>query len=294
MTQQSFLDTPEKELIKIANECHDRAGSALQVPQQNIDDFIRLRLFLEAQLCLTEVIRKRGDKAATHDRDRENRHFWIEIGLTVLIVLLIGVEIALSVHYGRLGLSEGRQQAAILDQMNKNTRDTGAAIQEATTNLRTLADEQTQSLKILQRQEADRLAHAAKIPHLVLYVGNTPVAKVNGPLKPSQGAGGNVILDLVLRNVGDAPANKLILRAQVPRKDVWINPGPTWTTASDLPDSPGRTFISYVDSLRPTNYITISTAIGAPNGAPAFRVTFSAESDETRTATPLGVLTITP
>src|SRR6266581_4319397 len=159
MPDESFLDATEEELIKIANACHDRAGSALQVPPQNVDDFTRLRLFLEAQLCLTEVIRKRAEQTAKQDRDTEHRRFVIELVLTVLIVLLIGAEIGLSIHYGRLGLSEGRRQAAILDQMNKNTKDTAEQIQRA-------AEAMTASLEILRQERDER----AKKPRLALYV----------------------------------------------------------------------------------------------------------------------------
>ncbi len=61
-----------------------------------------------------------AEDRANRDRGRENRHFWLEIGLTIVIIALIGWEI-----------DEGRQQAALLHQMNKNTADTALQIQRA-------------------------------------------------------------------------------------------------------------------------------------------------------------------
>lgn len=118
MMQQNFLDATDEELLTIANGCLNQAGSAASGPSPVKADLTKLRLFLEAQLCLSEVIRKRADQAAQRDRDRENRHFWIEI---IVVAVLIAGELAVSIYYGRLGVREGKEQAVILDQMNKNT-----------------------------------------------------------------------------------------------------------------------------------------------------------------------------
>src|SRR6266478_4174937 len=54
MPTESFLDATEKELLTIANACLKKAGSALSEPDSNFDQHTKLRLLLEAGLCLKE------------------------------------------------------------------------------------------------------------------------------------------------------------------------------------------------------------------------------------------------
>src|SRR5258708_27794592 len=126
---ESFLDASEGDLLKMANLCMDRAGSALLTqpaqkpsifgpdPPAEFDDFTRLRLFLEAQLCLSEAARKRADK---HSRRIDRRDFWMELG----VMLLIGAEIWLSIHYGRIAIREGKDQFKVLHNMETSTAAT--------------------------------------------------------------------------------------------------------------------------------------------------------------------------
>src|SRR5260370_19996270 len=97
MPTESFLDATEKELLTLANACLKKAGSALSEPDSNFDQHTKLRLLLEAQSCLAEVIRKRAEQAAERDRKRDERvarrDFWMEAG----VMALIGIEIVLSV-----------------------------------------------------------------------------------------------------------------------------------------------------------------------------------------------------
>src|SRR5258708_601814 len=176
------MDATEKERLTIAYACHKKAGSALSEPDSNFDQHTKLRLLLEAQSCLAEVIRKRAEQAAERDRKREARHFWIEFGLTIIIIALIGWEI-----------HEGRQQAAILQKMNKNTEDTAVQIQRA-------ADATTASLQILREEEAER----AKKPKLALYLGNAPIDSASVRLTVTGSSHDMASIDLLLRNRGNA------------------------------------------------------------------------------------------
>jgi len=293
MPTESFLDASEEELLKIANLCLERAGSALEVPPQNFDDFVKLRLFLEAQSCLAEVVRKQAERTSERDRKRNEeiarRDFWMEVG----VMALIGIEIVLSVFFGFRGLSEGRQQAAILEQMKTSTAATAKAIQQATTSLETLAKAQAESLQIFQKEEADRLAQLAKRRTLVLYIGHVPLAKAHGVFKPSQETDTSATYDIVLRNVGEATANKVIWRALVPL-DVNLVSYPTPTPGNDLPDRPVRAFLYFQDLIPPKGYVEVTVTFVFPKGHPPFPVTFNASSPEIIGETPLGVLLIAP
>lgn len=290
MDALDLLKASDVELLHRADACLRQAGSALDTPPPCIDDAVRLRLFLEAHSYLSEILRRRAEKAAVDDKTREHRRF-----LTELFVIggLIVVEIVLSV----LGLSEGRQQATILEQMKTSTAKTAEAIQHSTDLLKTLAEEQSASLKILQQQEGDRLAQAAKKPKPVLYVGHVLLAKPHGPLKPSQESDTSAMFDFVLRNVGDANANKIIFRVLVPPDVGGVSSNTSFFPiypASDLPDRPVRAFLLPLESLRAKNYVQFSLTFLFPKGHPPFQVMFNADAEEIRSDTPLGVLTITP
>lgn len=246
--------------------------------------------FMQSQSCYAELSRRqdirRADRDRKHNEKIEKRDFWMEVG----VMVLIGLEIALSIYYGQRGLREGKEQGAILEQMNKNTKDTAAQIQRA-------ADAMTAFLKIAQQQETDRLAQLAKKPILVLYAGNLPLTKLRGPLKPTNETETSATFDLVLRNDGDAAAHQIIFRVLMPR-------GAATTIASsglsqNLPGyflGDGR-IVAYQwghASLWPKTYVQISVTVSFQKGSPPFQVSFHGDTDELTTDTPLGVLTISP
>jgi len=244
MTKQSFLDAKEDELLTIANGCLNLAGSAAQVPKENIDDLTRLRLFLEAQLCLTEVIRKRADKAA-------NRHFWIEFGLTLIIIGLIGSKIW-----------EGRQQAALLKDMQANTAATALQIEKA-------AEATTASLEILRQERAER----EKKPRLALYVGNAPIDKTTIRLAARPGNAQEVAsIVLTVKNVGDAPLSTFRLHAHVPA-EVSLNLETFMTVPqSELPPNPNTQRVTLqLPPLPAGETVRIGGGIYAPRGHSAFK-----------------------
>jgi hypothetical protein len=286
MTQQNFLDATEEELLAIANGCLNQAGSAVSGPSSVKADLTKLRLFLEAQLCLSEVIRKRANQAAQRDKDRENRHFWIEI---IVVALLIGAELWVSIHYGRLGIREGKEQAAILQDVKKSTADSAEAIQQATASLKTLVAQQAESLRISQNEQAER----AKKPRLELYIGKVPLTPANGPFKPRVETDTSATFDIVLRNAGEATANKVIWRALVP-PDVVLNSTPNPTFPNDVPDRPVRALLYFQDLIPPKGYVETTITFLFPKGRAPFVVKFNASSPEITGETPLGLLPIFP
>jgi len=283
---RDFLNSSEEDLLEKADECLSRAGSGLDVPQKDFDDLVRLRLSLEAQACLAEVLRRRADKAAAQDRKRENRHFWIEI---IVVALLIGAELWVSIYYGRLGIREGKEQAAILQDVKKSTADSAEAIQQSTASLKTLVAQQAESLRISQNEQAER----AKKPRLQLYIGQIPLTAANGPFKPRVETDTSATFDIVVRNAGEATANKVIWRALVP-PDVGLNSTPSATPANDLPDRPVHAFLYFQDLIPPKGYVETTITFFFPKGHAPFVVKFNASSPEITGETPLGLLPIFP
>lgn len=265
--------------------------------------------FMQSQSCYAELSRRqdirRADRERSEalerserDRTRETRHFWIEL---IVIGLLIVGEIGLSIYYGQRGLREGKEQGAILEQMNKNTKDTAAQIQRA-------ADAMTAFLKIAQQQEADRLAQIAKKFKLVVYVGRIPLTQVSGPWTPTEETDTSVTFHIVLRNKGDATANRVTWRVLVPR-DVTITSYPLPSLENYLPDStsssspipdnnildrPMRAFSFFQGFISPKGYTDASITFIFLKGYQPFKAVFNFSSPETEGYIPLGVLTVTP
>jgi len=205
------------------------------------------------------------------------------------VIVLIGAEIVLSLF----GLSEGSKQGQILADMDKSAAATATAMSAVSKSIESLANAQTESLKILQRQEADRLARLAKKPELVLFVGHVPLARAHETLKPTHETDTSATFDLVLRNAGESTADKVTWRALVP-PDVGIMSSPPPIPANDLPDRPVHAFLYFQDLLPPKGYSEITVTFLFPKGHPPFSVTFNASSPEFTGETPLGILSITP
>lgn len=282
-----FLKSTEEDLLAKADECLSRAGSALDQPPSDIDsithtpkydDFSQLRLFLEAQSCLGEVLRRRASQTAEEDRKREHRRF-----LTELLVIggLIVVEIVLSV----LGFREGRQQATILKQMNKNTEDAALQIQRA-------ADATTASLEILRQERAER----AKKPSPALYVGNIPIDKAKvRPTIPNGPSQSIARFDLLLKNEGDAPLSTSEIHALVPEDiNIYLSPLPSLPEYEE-PSKPGTRTVSYAVPLTPVGKsLRVDCQILVPKGHATFKATFTITTPQLQAVTPLGSLTVLP
>lgn len=268
MPTESFLDTSEEELLKVADLCMEKAGSALEVPPQNFDDLVRLRLFLEAQSCLAEVVRRQAQRTAERDRKRENRHFWIELSLTIVITILIGWEIY-----------QGWQQAAILQDMKSGTA--------TTVNL------QTETLELLRKQEADR----AKKPRLALYtLKNIPIDRATVRLQSQPGGATDFAsFALFVKNEGEAPALTPRLHALTPEgaglSVEGFNIAPEF--GPPLPRNAQRWTLQ-LPELPVGETTSVQVHVYATKRRAAFKVTFTLDTPELQAVIPLGSLTILP
>jgi hypothetical protein len=215
MPTESFLDATEKELLTVANACLKKAGSALMEPDSNFDQDTKLRLLLEAQSCLAEVIRKRAEQAAERDRKRNEelaqRDFKMEVG----VMVLIGFEIVLSV----VGLWMGYQQGKVLDKqtsalthMDTSTAATASAmtsLQRATESMNTTLQMQLDALK-KSAAETARNAKAgeasASTASQALHVSERAYVHMTASLLKPPAAGDRVHPIVAIANVGHTPA----------------------------------------------------------------------------------------
>jgi hypothetical protein len=287
MPAHDFLNMSEEELLTRADECLKRAGSALEVLPQNFDDFARLRLFLEAQSCLSEVLRRQAERTADQDRKRNEkiakRDFWME----VVVMVLIGLEIILSV----VGLWTGYEQGKVLDKQTTALMHMDTSTAATSDSLQKLVAAQDASLKILQQQQAE----LAKKPRFALYLGNLPIDK--GPLHlPDVAAGQSQAianLNLGLKNEGGVPASPSEIHILVP-EGVFFNL--TLIAMQELePSKPGTRIFTYAVPLLPAGKtLRISGSVGAPKGHGSFKATFTVTTPQLQTVTPLGSLTVLP
>ncbi|HYL85879.1 MAG TPA: hypothetical protein VE263_16750 [Candidatus Angelobacter sp.] len=198
---------------------------------------------------------------------------------------MIGGLIVVEILLGLLALREGRQQAAILDRMNKNTADTAAQIQRA-------ADATTASLEILRQERAER----AKKPRLALFIGNTPLDRASIRLQAPAGLAQDAAsFDLLVRNIGDAPVSTFRLHVLTPKgvgldaEQLIIVPqiGP--------PTHPNTQVVTLQLPLLPAaETYRLQITVYAPKGHPAFKITFTVDAMELRAVAPLGSLTVLP
>jgi hypothetical protein len=235
----------------------------------------KLRLLTEADFYLKALVWRHDDRIARRD-----------FRLEVAVIVLISLEIILSIVFGVIAIREGRDQSKVLAHMDQSTAATANSLQK-------LIAAQDASLKIIQKVEADRVAQLAKRPKLILYIGHVPLAKARGPLKPSQETDNSATFDIVLRNAGEATANKVIWRALVP-PEVTAFSQPLPTPGNDLPDRPVHAYLYFQDLIAPKGYTEVTVTVLFPKGHAPFAVTFNASSPEIIGETPLGVLSITP
>jgi hypothetical protein len=118
--------TPEQ-LRHRAKECFNAA-----MRPQVFGDSSNVTSLLEAQFYMQELDRREAEEAGKHTRWIENRDFWLE----TVVIILIGAEIILSIWGIRLAIQEGRdeqtlmnKQNAVLDNLAKSSAATANALQ---------------------------------------------------------------------------------------------------------------------------------------------------------------------
>lgn len=307
MRAEEFDKLTEEQLQQKANGCFIAAEN--QSIYQQGGDAQRRRLLLEAQFYLTAVAKKRDDRTAKRDFRME-----------VAVIVLISIEIILSIVFGFLGLSEGKQQARVLAHMDTSTAATANAMTGVTNALDAFADEQKRSsnslkemsrdlqssagaardqLHILRQEQADALAERSKKPELALLLGGHLLNPMQQPPKIIVRAESDtsMTIDFVLLNHGSATANAVIFRALVWDKEVsLLGEGPFIlipvppTTSYDY----AHVYITPIGNVRVRSQFVLPLTFIFPKGQKAFHVTLSADADEIESGTPLATLDITP
>lgn len=318
MRAQEFDSASVEELQEMANDCFDRA----ELPDDALNNFIvpadeRMRLLMKAQFYLTAVARKRDEATAKRD-----------FKLEVAVIVLIGIEILLSIGFGLWGIHEGNKQADILDKLRGSTDATASAMLGSSGSLKALDDGQAQSLdrlkemndklkgsltatgtmasatrkqlKILEQEQADRTAQLAKKPRLLLSIGSIPL--MPGPFNalhyPSfpirEQTDTSMTVDSGIVNQGNASATRVQLRVIVDATDVSLSANANLIQTNEPPDNPFRTSLINLDLIRPNVNVPITLTFFFPKGRAAFQVIFNVDADQIETATPLGVLTVSP
>jgi hypothetical protein len=267
--------TPEY-LIAKANECYEKADKE----NTNLHGGHERRLLyhLEAQFFLATAARKCSETSAEEDRRREHRRFLTELGLEILVVLLIGGEIALSLYFGIRGIREGEQQVE--------------AVKAETEMLKSLAANQAESVKILQQEQADR----TKRPKLSLYVGNTPLDEASIQLKSSSYRNQDLaVLDLAVKNEGEAPLGISRLHAVMPADVIFSASQLVTIPEFEQPARPNTSRVTLqLPPLPAGQTIRLQVEIYVPKGRPTLRIPFTIDAMELKSVVPLGSIKLLP
>jgi len=313
MRAEEFDTLTEKELQEKANDCFVLAENT------NVNltggHFDKLRLHLEAQFYLTAVSKKRDDRVARRD-------FWMEVA----VIILIGVEIVLSVVFGVGGIWEGTGQMKTLDHMDKSAAATATAMTAVSGSLQSLAKDQAESLDrltqmnttlddslktsgkmvgaaskqldILQQEQAERAAQLAKKPQLQLAIGNLFVPAVFNAVHPPsfqirEQTDTTMTFDARIQNAGNTAATRVQFRVVLLASDVSFSAINAIQTL-EPPESPSKTYLINFDIIRPSVNIPMTMTFTFPKGHAPFQVIFNVDADEIQTATPLGMVLLTP
>jgi hypothetical protein len=334
MPVHDFLNMSEQDLLTRADQCVERAGSALEPGPRGINDFTRLYLFLEAQSCLAEVLRRQAERTADRDRARNEEIAQRDFRLERVVVLLIGAELLLSV----IGLWAGYQQGKLIDKqttalvhMDGSTASTATAMTAASTSLKTLAEDQEKSidrlnqmneilrdslsrsstmatatrkqLRILEQEQASRLAEQSKKPKLELSIGTVPLKAepfnvVHPPSYPMREmTETSMTVELNLKNLGDATAHHPLLRVIMDANDVSIfGQGTTRPERLDLGEAGASSavYLINIDFIRPRVNVPLNLTFNFPKGHAPFTLTFNVDADEIDAGTLLGAIKVSP
>lgn len=297
MRVEEFERLTKKQLRQKADECFVQLSTAGTLDKAGI--------LAEAQFYVREI-----------DRRYES---WISLRdliLEIVVILLIGLELY-------FGITEGNKQAIILGQMNSSTAATVTSMGNLVISQQNSLTEQTKSLdslkqmndklqislhktsdmadavqtqlRILQEEQSSKQAEEAKKPKLELDAGETPLSTlISVRLKAREETETRVTFDLLLRNIGDAPARNGTLRAIVLAKDVSLESNSPYNRLFEEPDSTSHIILIPFQVLRSNGVIPLSVSANFPKGQQPFSILFNVDADEISTATPLGGINYKP
>jgi hypothetical protein len=151
-------------------------------------------------------------------------------------------------------------------------------------------------VKILQDEQAARKAEMAKKPKLELYVENVPLTSLSGvDFKAREATDTKLTFDVLLRNSGDATANKGAVRVIVDAKDVSITANSQLLPIPEVQkDDPQHGVLIPFDYLRSGARLAWTVSFTYPVGQQPFSVYFNVDADEIPTGTPLGNMIARP
>lgn len=221
----------------------------------------------------------------------------IELALTLVIVLLIGVEIVLSL----VAIREANQQMQVLQQIGDSAKQQGKV-------LNSMMRQQENTLKTIQRMNetlrrqlsmiaADqrrRLNELAKKPQLSLTVGGEPLSSPSGRgIKTRELTQTKAVLEAILINSGDATAQLGTVRVMVEDPNVRLS--------CDCPSSnlhlptgvSGQTLLARFDRLTAKTWLPLPLTVEYPAGSHKFQICFNADAENFPRAD-LGCLELTP
>jgi hypothetical protein len=297
MRVEEFETTTKQQLRAKANECFARLDTAGALDRPGI--------LAEAQFYLREI-----------DRRYES---WISLRdliLEIVVIILIGLELY-------FGITEGNKQAMILNQMNSSTTLTATTMKTLQQSQQDSLEEQKKSLdslnqmngklqtslqktgdmtvamqdqlKILQEEQSSRLAEQAKKPKLELDSNMIPLNTLSIiPLKPREQTETKVTFDLLLRNIGDAPARNGFMRVIVNAKEVHLECSAPSQFLYEEPESAMHTLLVPFQIIRPGGNIPMSVSAIFTKGQQPFSILFNVDADEIPTATFLGGINYPP
>jgi hypothetical protein len=307
--EELLKELKDEELVEKANACFAAAE-----PAGTID---KTRLLAEADLYLKALARREDSR--TSERD-----FKLEIA----VIVLISVEIALSLIFGFLGLSEGSKQGKALDDLNKSTAATAVAMATASDSIKAQSKAQAESLvrlnqmsdtlrdslrttnsmaaasrkqlEILKQEQDQRAQQLARKPKLQPFIGEIPledepfnaVHKANYPI--SEETDISMKLNLRIQNRGNATANNITFRVVVFARDVTVQSSEAITHPNEPPDNPAQTFIITIEKLRQGVNVPMTVTFTYAKGHEPFVVSFVADADEIEHAVTLGSLSVAP
>jgi len=304
MRAKDLLDTlTDEQLTAKADECFAAAEAPIHPPQE------RQRLLAEADFYLKAL-------AWRHDERVSQRDFRLEIW----VIILIGIEIALSVY----GLWEGHQQGKVMDgqlialkDMDTKTGKTAEAMSTMGDRMQALAEKQSESLArldemnsalkgslattkkefaLLKEEQDARLAELAKKPKLALYSRNAPLLTPNLPISTRDETDTSINLDVTLRNEGTATATGMELRVVIFSKDASLTAVQNlrYERTGEEPGTDYHTYVIRIDRLRPNVQIPMTLTFSYPKGQAPFQLLFNADADNIETGTLLGSAQLTP
>lgn len=288
-----------EELKQLADSCFLDAS-------QNDRDPVNVEHLLKAQVYLSEIAHRYDARTARRD-----------LILEILVIVLIAAELVIA-------LVEGSSQNKALNAMAGSASQSVVAMKSVSDSLGKLNDKQDRSLeaqrvanenlqnsvnqttsmatalrkqlKIIESEQAARLAQAAKKPKLELTINGTPLNVPYVPVTPTDQTDTNQTFDLVVTNIGDATAHNGALRVATDAKDVQIvvSGANQLIPVTEPKGAQGVEYLIPFNYLRPGIHFTVPMSFNYPKGKQPFGVVFNVDVDELDAKTLLGFLIVNP